>query len=680
MWTMCRWSGILSAAALFFAYPVGLAGQANAFERHHAVPREHPRLFGTRDQLRELARRKPDTYQRVVGVALEREGGDHEQMISSALVYVISGDEGIGRYAVNLAMRYVGGPVRVGHETFGHDLARCAIVYDLCWPLWSAEQRRRFHEYVNRTVDANIRSETSVFHNGWYGYKQWGIGLAGYATYYENERAPAILAALEREFRARAAPGFALAGAGGGWAEGYYVNYWTYEWLLFCDVALRCEGADYFAMSSEFLGKRAVASMFEAYPGFGPFHSRRPVPIGDSGGRVFTGERDEALSARRILVNHFRADPVHQVVHTFNEITPVSGSNVNAYKDFLWRDATVTKGDLSKFTLSHLSPGPGYVYARSSWKDDATYFFFKCGDRFTSHQHLDVGNFLIYKHEELLGDGGQFYSFATGHEINYLLRTIAHNTILVRDPEEKWPAIRGGNVTSNDGGQTHDWPHHNGSVEDAAAWERGRKVYDIADLLAFEDRQRYLYVAGDCTRAYSSRKLRQFTRQIVFLRPGTFVVFDHVTSTTPDFRKSFVLQAMKPPAAAGCNVVITNGKGRLFVQTLLPENPQVRTILGPDLYRIGDITYPPVHDTGPAPEARVEISPSKPTEEDYFLHVLTATEASAASVPQAVATANATSVRVKIADIGITFSKAAAGGSIEISGKRRELAKTVLSE
>jgi len=39
-----------------------------------------------------------------------------------------------------------------------------------------------------------------VFHNGWYSYKQWGIGLAAYATYYENGRAPAILAALEQEF------------------------------------------------------------------------------------------------------------------------------------------------------------------------------------------------------------------------------------------------------------------------------------------------------------------------------------------------------------------------------------------------------------------------------------------------------------------------------------------------
>ena len=603
----------------------------------HAVPNKHPRLLGSQQELRELARNKPETYQRVLGVALEREGGDHEQIVSSALVYAISGDEGIGRQALDLAMKYVDGPIRVGHETFGRDLARCAFAYDLCWPLWTEDQRRRFHSYMNRTVDANAASETSVFHNGWYSYKQWGIGLAAYATYYENERAPAILSAIEQEFRSRVVPSFRLAGNGGGWAEGYYVNYWSYEWLVFCEVALRCEGLDYFAMSPEFLGNRAVASMFETYPGIGELGSRRPAPIGDSGGRVFTGERDKALSARRILVNHFRDDPVHQVVHAFNETTPVSGSDVNAYKDFLWRDTTVRKGDLKNFRLSHLSPGPGFVFARSSWDEDATWFLFQCGDRFTSHQHLDAGNFLIYKHEELIGDGGHFYSFATDHEVNYLLRSIAHNTVLVKDPHETWPAIRKGTVTSNDGGQTHDWPHHNGSVEDAAGWEKGRKIYDVADILAFEDSGSYLYVAGDCTRAYSARKLEYFTRQIVFIRPGTFVIFDRVKSTDPGFRKTFLLQAMKRPAPSGQDLVITNGKGRLFVQTLLPAEAEVKQISGQELYRIDGRDYPPDHETGPAPECRVEISPPQPRAIDYFLHVLTATDASTTRVPRATA-------------------------------------------
>ncbi|MFC1614430.1 hypothetical protein ACFL5K_03960 [Gemmatimonadota bacterium] len=639
----------------------------------HPVPREHPRLLRTVEQLKALAAKKADDYRRVVGVALEREGDDHQNMVSSALVYAVDNDQWSGRHAVETAMKYITGSIRRGHVTFGHDLANCAIVYDLCYPLWSAEQRNLFHVYLNRTVDANVNSENTVFHNGWYGYKHWGYGLAAYATWYENERSPEILAALEKEYRERVVPGFRLAGDGGGWAEGYYVNYWLYEWLFFCEVARRCEGVDYFAMSPEFLARRAVAGMFESYPGIGDKGSRRPIPMGDSGGRVFTGERDKALSARRILVNRFRDDPAHQVVHTFNETTPVSGMSQNAYKDFLWRDTAVVKGDLENFRLSHYSPGPGYVYARSSWDEDATYFFFKCGDRFTSHQNLDLGHFLIYKYEELAGDGGQFYSFATDHEVNYLLRSIAHNTILVHDPGETWRNVRAfKGPHGNDGGQRHEWPHHNGAVKDAGEWLKDRKLYDIAEMLAFEDRGDYLYLAGDCSRAYSPAKLEFFTRQIVFIRPGTFVIFDRVKSTDPSFRKTWLLQAMKPPAGEAPNLVITNGDGRLFVQIVLPRNPQVTFFSGENLYSYGGRTYPPDLDTGPAPECRVEVSPLEPSKVDYFLHVLTATEADIASVKEAVAEVTEDEVVVRLGDTRLSFEKENVGGWIEVNGNRLE--------
>ena len=288
-----------------------------------------------------------------------------------------------------------------------------------------------------------------------------------------------ILRTLEQDYLTRAAPALELAGAGGGWAEGYYINYWLYEWLFFCEAARWCEGVDYYAAAPGFYRARAVASMFETYPGIGTYGSRRSIPMGDGGGRTFGGDRDKTLSARRILVNFFRDDPDHQAVQRFNELTPRSSVGVYAYKDLLWRDPTVAGAELKDFRLSHLSPGPGYVYARSSWDEDATYFFFKCGNRFTAHQHLDVGNFLIYRHEELVGDGGHYDGFGTRHDVNYHLRTVAHNAVLIHDPAEKWPSIRAGNVTGNDGGQSHNWPHHNGAVADPAAWEKDRNLYEI---------------------------------------------------------------------------------------------------------------------------------------------------------------------------------------------------------
>jgi hypothetical protein len=656
---------------------IAFASPRPALAAAHPVPREHPRLLGSGQELKDLAKERAQAYQRVVAVARQAGGDDYSKMISMALVCAIDGDRSLGQAAVERAMKYINGPIRQGHTTFATDLALCAIVYDLCYDDWTAEQRQKCWEYMNKTVEANVQSETHVFHNGWYGYKNWGIGLACYATYYENPLAREFLRILQEDWRTRAAPALELAGAGGGWAEGYYINYFLYEWLFFCEVAGHCEGVDYYADAPQFFQHRAVASMFEAYPGIGEYNSRRAIPMGDGGGRTFGGDRDKILSARRILVNHFRDDPAHQVVHAFDEMTPRSSVGTYAYKDFLWRDPTVPQGDLSSFRLSHVSPGPGYVYARSSWNDDATYFFFKCGDRFTAHQHLDVGHFLIYKSEELAGDGGHYDEFGTTHDVNYHLRTIAHSTILVYDPAEKWPGIRAGAVTGNDGGQHHNWPHHNGAVGDPAQWLGERKLYDLADLLAFEDTGAYVYVAGDCTRAYAPQKLSCFTRQIVFLRPGTFVIFDRVCATKPEFKKTWLLQAMKPPTADSGRLVVTNGKGRLFLQTLLPEKPQVHLVTGPDLYTYGGHSYPPQRSTGPAPECRIEISPSEPQAMDYFLHVLTATDADTTHVQSATAVVAGNQVQVKLGTSTITFSTDKVGGIIESGGPKTNLTETV---
>ena len=633
----------------------------------HEVPQAHPRLLGTRERLQQLARDRSQQYERVQHVARSEEADAHAKMISLGLVTAVERDKALGRQAIDMAMLTIHGPIRKGHVTFGHDLARCALVYDLCYDYWSDDERTAFHTYMNQTVDANVESETHVFHNAWYGYKNWGIGLACYATFHENPRAVEILRDLEQDYLTRAAPALELAGAGGGWAEGYYVNYWLYEWLFFCEAARWCEGVDYYAAAPNFYRSRAVASMFESYPGIGIYNSRRPIPIGDGGGRTFGGDRDKVLSARRILVNYYRDDLDHQAVQQFNESTPRSSVGVYAYKDMLWRDPTVTSRDLNGFRLSHISRGPGYVYARSSWDEDATYFFFKCGNRFTAHQHLDVGNFLIFRHEELVGDGGHYDGFGTLHDVNYHLRSIAHNVILIDDPTEKWPGIRGGRVTGNDGGQSHNWPHHNGAVADPTAWQKDRRLYEIGQILAFEDKGDYLYVAGDCGRAYSPTKMDSWTRQIVYLRPGTFIIFDRVSATDSSFKKSWVLQAIERPEQMPQQLVVTNAKGRLFVQTLLPRDAVVQLHAGNDLYRYDGQAFPPERDTGPAPQCRIEISPARSSRVDFFLHVLTATDADVASAAVAVAEETDEDICVRVENATATFSKRSVACSVDIA-------------
>jgi len=179
---------------------------------------------------------------------------------------------------------------------------------------------------------------------------------------------------------------------------------------------------------------------------------------------------------------------------------------------------------------------------------------------------------------------------------------------------------------------------------------------DIADLLAFEEHGDLLYVAGDATRAYSRKKLEHFTRQIVFRRPGTFIIFDRVKSTNPDFKKTWLLQAMRIPEKKGEHLVITNGKGRLFVQTLIPAKCNVQLVSGVDLYKVKGKDYSPKRDTGPAPECRVEVSPAEKSTEDFFVHVLTTTDTNTDMVPVAKAELIGKAVRVQTAGRRFEFA------------------------
>lgn len=663
------------------------------------VPKEHPRLFGSRERLQALAKERPDAYLRTKQIAGReltpplRDSDStadfgsavsvHCKIVSMGLVAAIELDEAMGRGAIGMAFRHFidKGP-RIGHEAFGADVGIVGWAYDLCHEYWTDDERKRYHDYIFACRDNNVDEEMSPFHDGWWGYKNAGFIVGLLAVLGETERELVMLYQIDREFRTLAADCLRLAGDGGGYAEGFYVNYYMYSWLVACEAMRNCTGADYLAEVPEFYRHRAMASAFEQYPGIRERGSRRPLAVGDGRGRFFKIERDRALAANHILVNYYREDPEHQQINAFLNTTPHVGADENAYMELLWFDPSVKEGDLSKLRLSHVSKGPGYVYARSSWDEDATWFFFKCGKRYTAHQHLDVGHFQIVKHEELAGEGGHYDTFGGLHDTNYYARTIAHNSVLVHDPREAFAAIRGSSKPiSNDGGQAYPWPgtifRHNGDGWDADTWRRGRHLMDIADLLAFQDAGAWMYTAGDCTRAYAPEKLEWFTRQIVFIRPGTFVIFDRVKSRDAGYRKTWLLHAGKPPVEKGQDLVVTNGRGRLHLQTVLPASPNVKLNQGDDLYRYGGQHFPPRAKYGAETECRIEISPPVPATEDLFLHVLTATDATVDGVPRGAADVRANTVTLRLGKATIAFFTDKVGGSITIDGRTTPLADDI---
>jgi len=298
--------------------------------------------------------------------------------------------------------------------------------------------------------------------------------------------------------------------------------------------------------------------------------------------------------------------------------TPVGWANFQSSPwSIIWwnKNIPAKSPDELNLPLTKYFDGMGTVVMRSGWDVSETspdteahfiaqpYFYF-------GHDHFHQNSFVISKKGWLALDSGtRDMADGTLHEGNYNYRAIAHNTVIVYNPDEvfKFPEIS--TKTTNDGGQRilrgygPNYPDvYPGSI------------YDVGGVKEFESLEgQYDYTLGDATRAYNSPdvtesygttnapKISLFTRQFVYLRPQAaggnefFVVFDRVNSTNANFPKRWLLHSAYEPKLNGTEqpvtcgshaeghsqstnsdlVTITNtagtNSGRLFSKTLLPE-------------------------------------------------------------------------------------------------------------
>jgi len=145
------------------------------------------------------------------------------------------------------------------------------------------------------------------------------------------------------------------------------------------------------------------------------------------------------------------------------------------------------------------------------------------------------------------------------------------------------------------------------TVSDGAAAYAPGSPWDVGPgLTAFEDKPAYAYALGDATAAYNPAQLSKFTRQLVYLKPDIFVMFDRVVTATPAIEKRWVVDPAGAPVAVGGNDLlrISNASGGdLWMKRLLPIGAAVT-----------------VAATG------IEVVPASPGVEDYFLHVFQAVD------------------------------------------------------
>jgi hypothetical protein len=351
---------------------------------------------------------------------------------------------------------------------------------------------------------------------------------------------------------------------------------------------------------------------------------------------------------------------------------PGDFSVTNLWQSVLWYDPELAaSADYSYppgMPLGRHFAGVGHVVCRSGWGADDVLAIFKSGNAFTpgTHYHADENQFVIDRGGSLAIDSGSD-DRSCDHYRQYFCRTIAHNTITVKKPGEKFRAD--GGTAPNDGGQMGgNWLSLGGGKYDSAQW--GMHIRPPLALTG----------------------VTEFTRQFLHLQPNTILVFDRVTAADPSYRKRWLLHSVDEPEIRGRTAIITHLRGRLFSQTLLPADAEVTSLGGPGKEHWCDgRTYPiAVERKKCEPGAwRIEVFPGSARKSDCFLHYLYVTDPTVASAPTVTLRDTTDEVSVEFSLDGttavrtVTFRKTGPVGgsvtSVRVDGSAGQLATTRLA-
>ena len=339
------------------------------------------------------------------------------------------------------------------------------------------------------------------------------------------------------------------------------------------------------------------------------------------------------------------------------------------FMPFLQKYLQGTPGASSSGKGAMYFDGTGEVIMRSGTGADDTYALFVSGGRTSYHKHFDNNHFTIYKKGYRALDTGTRPE-PGWHLSHYYARTVAHNCVTIRMPDERMPGYWGGGASTenkfepipNDGGQSSTL----GSV--------------LKEMHTTDD---YVYLASDATKSYNSKKASLVVREFIYFYPDLFVVFDRVTATDKNYPKTWLIHTINEPTMKGDREFSeTSDGGKMICRTLYPTNAMLTKIggSGKDFWSDGrnwplpkltpqeygyNMNLPPANH----PQLghwRMEVSPQTASKEDLFMHIIQVGDKNLSDLPDTETFETATQIGVKFTYLGkyhtLTFDKTKAYG------------------
>jgi len=633
---------------ILLTHSVSLAGQSLP-EWTARIRSDHPRLFFNREtwpavRARALGPERPwfERFQgRVAGLASELAGQETPpardlgpQAAWSAFLFLTTEE---GRY-LDLAKKCLDASIRYYEQCFEErksvnwystSRVHAVLAWDWLYNHLTDAERREYMSRLIRVIDKVVRAKPAIYrenmsgyNTGFYGVRNslWFIGCTAFGTGIEPERVNEWLVwGHDENLRLLDHRRRSCGDDGGGASATLGYLFGAYPWaeqnFFYTWLSSTGENIAPDWPHSALLANYVLWNWIEAQPaplefGYGDTpHTRNTLPASQ-------------------LYTHMA-----NVRHLFGRAAPQASALARHLQQQVRYQSYVDTWFIYPFLLTQAESSPepfrptdlpqgrhfetmGQIFMRSGTGADDTYCLFSCGGALSQHRHYDALNFVLYHRGFLALDSGTRYEeFVNGeHLANYYAQTVAHNCVLIHQPGEPPARYWGGTVVGNHGGQHRAL----GSV-----------------VKAFETNRDYVYVAGDATACYQHgardlpEKCGLVTRQLVFLLPHHFVIFDRVEATDAAYRKDWLIHTAHQPVLEGHTLRADHGQGRMFCRTLLPENAVLRPVGGPgkEFWAAGknwDII-----DKGLSEESlalmgrwRVEVTPAVPRKVDLFLHVI----------------------------------------------------------